>query len=62
MSARPEFVTDAHLDYLDALRNYGVINMFGARPLLLRTFPLLTSPQGSDVLSYWMKTFPRSEA
>lgn len=54
---RPEFVTDAHLEYLDDLRESGVINMFGAADYVARQFPMLTRTQARQVLSYWMQTF-----
>jgi hypothetical protein len=54
---RPAYVTEEHLDYLDALRESGATNMFGARPYVLREFPELSPAEASGVLSYWMKSF-----
>ena len=57
----PSFCTDKHLDYLDALRESGKTNMFGARPYLVRKFPSLSPSEAGEILSHWMKTFPRKE-
>jgi hypothetical protein len=54
---RPAFVTEEHLEYLDELRESGETNMFGARPYLMREFPLLDKNEAGMVLSYWMKSF-----
>lgn len=56
---RPSIVTDAHLEYLDALRESGVTNMFGAGAYLREDFDYeeLTLEQSTTILSYWMKTF-----
>jgi hypothetical protein len=54
---RPCFVEDNHLQYLDALRESGVTNMFGAVPYLTEMFPTLTRLQARKVLLYWMQTF-----
>jgi hypothetical protein len=48
------------LDYLDELRESGETNMFGAGPYLANEFALML-PEAHAVLSYWMKTFPRTE-
>ena len=53
---RPDFVTEAHLEYLDDLRDSGVTNMFGAASYLVQAFGL-TKQEARQVLSYWMKTF-----
>jgi len=53
---RPSFVTDNHLEYLDALRESGETNMFGAGRYLMKSFGL-TSPVAREILFYWMKTF-----
>lgn len=57
IKARPGFVTDDHLEFLDELREDGVTNMFGARPYLAEAFPDLTTAESSAVLAYWMKSF-----
>ena len=54
--SKPEFVTDAHLEYLDDLRESGVTNMYGAGPYLVRKFRV-SSDKSHEILSYWMKTF-----
>ena len=54
---RPSFVTDDHLCYLDALRESGVTNMFGATSFIKEEYPDLTEEQAKQVLKYWMKTF-----
>lgn len=54
---RPPFVTDAHLVYLDELRESGETNMFGARPYLEAAFPELSKEESSSALSYWMGSF-----
>lgn len=56
-TTRPEFITDEHLEFLDDLRESGATNMFGARPYVQEEFPVLSSEQSAEVLSYWMKTF-----
>lgn len=59
--ARPEFCTDEHLEFLDDLRESGETNMFGARPYLMEEFPDLDAKQASSVLSYWMKSFGKTD-
>jgi len=54
---KPFNLTDEHLEYLDNLREDGIVNMFGARPYLQVAYPELTKKQSGDILSYWMKTF-----
>lgn len=54
--ARPDFVTDEHLDYLDELRESAVTNMVGAGPWLERDFGL-DRDTARKVLRYWMATF-----
>lgn len=56
-TARPAFVTDEMLVFLDELRESGTTNMFGARPYLMEEFGLLTEKEASACLGYWMKTF-----
>jgi hypothetical protein len=53
---KPEKCTDEHLEYLDELREFGVTNMFGAAPYLMKEFSLDRKEAG-EILSYWMKTF-----
>lgn len=54
---KPEFVQDKYLRYLNAVRESGLINMFGAVPYLIYEFPELDKRQARAVLSYWMQTF-----
>lgn len=56
MTERPAIVTDAHLEYLDKLRDSGRINMFGAAPHLSFFFGV-SKPESREILSYWMETF-----
>ena len=56
---RAAFITDVYLDFLDDLRASGECNMFGARQYLENEFPELTPKTASEILGYWMKTFPR---
>lgn len=55
--ARPDYVTNEHLWFLDDLRESGLINMFGARPSLMKEFPKLGKDTAADILSYWMESF-----
>lgn len=57
MTTRPEIVTEAHLTYLDDLRESGETNMYGARPYLMGEFPELDKNDAATILSYWMKSF-----
>jgi hypothetical protein len=45
-----------YFEFLDALREKGSINMFGAAPVLARKFKL-DAKQARDVTMAWMKTF-----
>lgn len=54
---KPGFVKEAHLVYLDKLRQSGVTNMFGAASYVRAKFSELSSWQARDVLVYWMETF-----
>jgi hypothetical protein len=54
---RPEFVTDDHLIFLDALRESGATNMYGASPYLERHFKIKDKNKAIAILSYWMKSF-----
>lgn len=51
-TARPKFVADEHLTYLDDLRESGTTNMFGARPFLMEVFPDLSDKEAAAVLGY----------
>jgi hypothetical protein len=49
-------VPEEQLVYLDALRESGITNMFGATPYLISRFHL-TNKRARQVLAYWMETF-----
>lgn len=53
---RPAVCTDEMLDYLDDLRESGVVNMFGAAPYVQEEYDL-TRADARAVLLYWMHTF-----
>ena len=48
--------TNEHFAYLDALRESGVTNMFGARPYLETEFGLSRN-EAKLILTEWMQTF-----
>ena len=52
----PNGVTEEHLKYLDALRESGETNMFGATPYLMNEF-LVSKSEASRILVYWMSSF-----
>jgi len=54
--SRPDFVQNEHLEFLDALRDSGITNMFGARPYLVNEFAL-SEDDAIQILMYWMETF-----
>lgn len=54
--ARPDYVADEHLEFLDELRESGVTNMYGARPYLIREFPE-DRKVAALILTYWMESF-----
>jgi hypothetical protein len=55
--ARPDYCTDAHLVFLDSVRDSGVINMFGGTEPLREVYPELERKQAQAVLMYWMATY-----
>lgn len=59
--ARPNYVTDEHLEYLDELRESGITNMFGARPYLQRAFDMLDKKLAGKILTYWMESFGKPD-
>ena len=61
MIERPEVVKDAHLDYLDKLRESGETNMYGSGPYVEREF-LVTRRQAQDIVIYWMESFEERHA
>jgi len=52
--SKPESMTDEHVDFLNALREVGGINMFGAPSVLAREFGL-DRYESKDIVMYWMK-------
>jgi hypothetical protein len=46
-----------YFEYLDDLRESGIVNMFGARPFLMKEFPQLNKNEAGEIMSEWMKTF-----
>ena len=48
---------DEYYEYLDDLRESGVVNMFGAVPYLMATFDYLAEDEARDILFSWMHTF-----
>lgn len=61
-TVRPVYCTEDMLEYLDALRESGETNMFGAGAYLREDYPALSKDQSHKVLAYWMETFPRTKA
>ena len=57
---RPDVVTDDMLTFLDALRESGATNMFGAGPYVAEAFGL-DKREARDVVLYWMDTFGEDE-
>jgi hypothetical protein len=53
---RPSIVSEAHLEYLDDLREGGTINMWGAGSHLEAEFSL-TRVESGITLMYWIKSF-----
>jgi len=49
-------IDQKYIDYLNALRESGITNMFGARPYLQETFDLSKAEAGK-VLANWMSNF-----
>jgi hypothetical protein len=47
---------EEYLTYLDALRETGAVNMFGAYPYLMKEFGL-DKPTAKAVWVHWTKTF-----
>lgn len=53
---RPSFVKDKHLEYLDALRESGITNMYGAGPYVQKAFRM-SRDHATSTVAYWMRTF-----
>ena len=47
---------DAYYEYLDELRDSGLINLFGAARFLARGFPELSYDKAVSVLHCWMES------
>lgn len=58
---RPSCVDDEMLDemleYLDALRDEGQVNMFAAPTHLRNAYSDLTKTESYDIVNFWMETF-----
>ncbi len=54
---RPAIVTDAHLKYLDDLRESGATNMWGAGAYLRRKFRGTSEDESATIVAYWMRSF-----
>lgn len=48
--------------YLDALRESGITNMYGASPFLQKAMRIKDRDFGVKILSSWMKTFSRDKS
>jgi len=57
---RPAGVTDAHLTYLDQLRESGETNMFGAGPGVERIFTV-SKRTATTIVVYWMNSFGKDD-
>jgi hypothetical protein len=55
---RPALYNDLVEDYLHALRECALTNMFGASPYLVQEFGM-TADEARACLSFWMRTFKR---
>ena len=53
---KPLGAEQAHLEFLDGLRESGIVNMFGAPPYLADEFNL-SDKAARAITAYWMKTF-----
>lgn len=48
---------EIYFAFLDALRESGAVNMFGAAPVLQEEYPELTARQARDVWIRWAQSF-----
>jgi len=55
-TARPDFVEDEHLEYLDDLRESGITNRYEAGTLFIKDFPMSYEDVNATVY-YWMTNF-----
>jgi hypothetical protein len=51
--AKPGFITEEHLAYLDDVEEAGCTNIWGARPYIMVRFPELTYSEANEVIVYW---------
>ena len=58
MNAKPDGYDEEHETFLDALRESGITNMFGAAPYLQEQFEL-TKQEARAYLMYWMENFEK---
>ncbi len=56
MGKRPEFVTNEHIVYLDALRESGIINMWSA-PAYVQNHFNIDEITADAIFFYWKGTF-----
>ena len=56
MIERPNIVEDEHLVYLDALRESGETNMFGATPYIADKFDI-DERSAKKILLYWIRSY-----
>ena len=54
---KPKYLKKKHLEYLDALRESGITNIYGATPYLQDEYLNLEKREASEILQYWMDTF-----
>lgn len=57
-ATRPAEITDAHLTYLDDLRDRGYTNMYDATPFIRAHFSV-DLKTARDILRYWMLSYGR---
>lgn len=48
---------EVYYEYLDALRESGVTNMFGSVPYLMEEFEWLATDEAKEIVISWMCTF-----
>lgn len=58
--SRPDYVTQEHLEYLDNLRESGVVNMFASSPYIEKRFRV-NQKEAIKILKYWMETFGQED-
>jgi len=54
--SRPNNITEAHLEFLDELRESGATNMYGAGSYIEDEF-VVDKKEAKEILLYWMSTF-----